>query len=347
MKNNKIKKINIWIKTLIVLIIFLLIVTAFFIVKSLNKDDSGITNYNEYYENKNMPHKFSSFRFIIGKLNENGPFDFFADLNNKYKYIKNDGIYIDDVKLSNTEDNDSIVVLNNFGIAVITKYDDGETYRFFDNSGREIKIKNNNDLHYKFITCDELSNYPSAYYKCDSCTIYQKFEFLIYDDYVIINEVENDIKEVYSLDKIDLNKTDEEYLYINGESVRIKYDKTSKKLLIGNNYFTEDGAFAGDLDPIIYYTDNLIILRYKQYGAYAYEFLNEKGEDIYLEDRSSVYYKSYRNKNLFIKDNNLYTKSICILKECYAKNKFDPVDLELNYNGQKIYMIDEKYVKDR
>lgn len=327
-------KKNIWITSILVLIIIIFISASFVIKYNNDKKENINENDNEVIINE--PYKFDEFYFIIGRLDENGPADFWTELDDNYKYIKDDGIYINDIKLPNTEKNDKIVLLRGFGIIVINEDLNKQTYRFFNNDGKEIKIINDNSgIHYNFITYDKLTKYPVAYYRNNNedDNSYQKTEFLVYQDRVIINNISNDMLETEYMEKVNISKEKEKNIYIDGEIVEIKYNNENKNILVNNKEFI-------GTDSNIYYTNNLIILRYKSYGAYQYSFLNSNGEEIEYEDRSSVYPLPYRYKDVYIENNYLYITSICISKECYANNDFKPVKLELNYNGNKVYIID-------
>lgn len=339
MEENENKKINRLIGILCIIIVFIIISLIFVIIYDNDTVKVESDNNDLINENVNMPYEFDGYYFIIGRLDKNGQADFYVQIEDDYKYIKNDGIYVNGIKLDNTENNDKIVLLRGFGIIVINKYDDGETYRFFNNQGNEINIINNNqDIHYKFIAYDEVTKHPVAYYKCTdknnpSCNKYQRNEFLVYSDHVIIKEIDNDMLDMDYIEKVTIGKNEDENIFVDGNVVNVKYDNKN------NSVFVNDKEFI-DADNNIYYTNNLIILRYKSYGAYQYTFLNTKGDEIYYSDRSSVYPLPYRYKDMYIKNNNLYITSICISKECYANNDFKPIELELNYNGNKVYIID-------
>ena len=333
------KKINGLITILCIVIVCVITSLIFVMVYDKKENNNESDNQESMNENINKPYEFDDFYFIIGRLDENGPADFSAKIEDDYKYIKDEGIYINDVKLDNTENNDKIVLLNNFGIIVINKEDYGESYRFFNNQGDEINIiSNNSDIHYKFITYDEVTKHPVAYYKCNdenkpSCNKYQKNEFMIYNDHVTIKEVHNDMVEMEYIEKVNISENEEENIFVDGNMFNIRYDNKN------NSVFVNDEEFI-DADNNIYYTNSLIILRYKSYGAYQYIFINSDSEEIDFEDRSSVYPLPYRYKEVYVENNNLYITSICISKECYANNNFMPVKLELNYNGDKVYIVD-------
>ena len=198
------------------------------------------------------------------------------------------------------------VSLGNHGKMVIKHFDDGEEYHFYDKNNNELKVTGDNlGVHYRFYGYDRIRMHLIAYYLKNN--EYYKDEFLIYSDHVEVKSIKNDMQKMYYVNKVNGN----------------------------NSSYT-------DIDSTIFYTNNLIITRYSQYGAYSYDFYNSNGEMINYYNYSSVRNKSYYYKDLSVKDKKLYTVSICILKECYAKKTFNPVNLEINYNGQDIYMIDAK-----
>ena len=227
------------------------------------------------------------------------------------------------------------VSLGNHGKMVIKHFDDGEEYHFYDKNNNELKVTGDNlGVHYRFYGYDRIRMHLIAYYLKNN--EYYKDEFLIYSDHVEVKSIKNDMQKMYYVNKVNL-KDNDVTLNIDDKTVSLSYDNKDGRISINGN-----NSSYTDIDSTIFYTNNLIITRYSQYGAYSYDFYNSNGEMINYYNYSSVRNKSYYYKDLSVKDKKLYTTSICILKECYAKKTFNPVNLEINYNGQDVYMIDAK-----
>ena len=71
-------KKNIWITSILVLIIIIFISASFGIKYNNDKKENINENDNEVIINE--PYKFDEFYFIIGRLDENGPADFWTEL---------------------------------------------------------------------------------------------------------------------------------------------------------------------------------------------------------------------------------------------------------------------------